>query len=325
MENFKYLIDKILNTDIIERPFPHIYIENFFTQEDFTNIIESNGVNTKNYKDNNDLFSSLFDMGYKIIDFPGCINNVEEYNSWHNKKFSSKKLHSACEGFGMTLRLLQPSSKILEDLKSLIESTEFNYALASKFNIDPKSVYFDNGLQKYLDGYEISPHPDIRKKALTYMININPHSNSEDLNHHTHYLKLKKEYKYIQEFWKSNTEYDRCWVPWDWAETAFIQNKNNSLVMFSPSDNTIHAVKASYNHLISQRTQLYGNLWFNNFQDKIELSWEEMAIPNLNSLPQKSTFKSLIHSAPLKLRNFIDRFNNLQKTNNYSSIRNDKK
>jgi hypothetical protein len=324
MKNFRYLLNKIQDSKIIETPFPHIYIENFFDSEDFSKIINSSGVNTKNYEDNDELFHGLFDQGYKIIDFPGCINNVKEYNSWHDKKISSKKLHSACEGFGMTLRLMKPSCSILENLKHFIESRDFNLAIASKFNIDFDLVHSDTGLQKYLDGYEISPHPDIRKKALTYMININPHSDSEDLEHHTHYLQLKKEYKYIQEFWKANTKYDRCWIPWDWAETAFIQNKNNSLVMFSPTDQSIHAVKATYNHLISQRTQLYGNLWFNDAEETKQLSWEQMMIPPINKTNQKYSLSSIMEIAPTKLRRIFSKLNIPSSKSNYSSIR-DKK
>ena len=71
---------------------------------------------------------------------------------------------------------------------------------------------------------------------------------------------LKDEYKYVESFWRGNVHYERCWVPWDWCEIEFTQSANNSLVMFSPNDSTIHAVKADYNHLSSQRTQLYGNL-----------------------------------------------------------------
>ena len=40
------------------------------------------------------------------------------------------------------------------------------------------------------------------------------------------------------------------------------QKQNNSIVIFSPSFDTMHAVKASYCHLGGQRTQAYGNLWF---------------------------------------------------------------
>ena len=175
-------------------------------------------------------------MGYKSIDFPGCINNAKEYNEWHINKKSSKKLNTTCEGFGMTLRLMDSNPGILEDLKNFIESKTFQDALASKFKINTDKVYSDNGLQKYLDGYEISPHPDIRKKAATYMVNINPSAASEASDHHTHYLKLKPSKNYISKFWESNKDFDRGWVPWDWCETVKQQNKNNSIVIFSPSN-----------------------------------------------------------------------------------------
>jgi len=55
---------------------------------------------------------------------------------------------------------------------------------------------------------------------------------------------------------------ERCWVPWDWCTTVKQQTQNNSIVILSPSFDTIHAVKASYCHLEGQRTQLYGNLWY---------------------------------------------------------------
>ena len=38
-----------------------------------------------------------------------------------------------------------------------------------KFNINTDSYRSDIGIQKFLDGYEISPHPDIRSKAITFM------------------------------------------------------------------------------------------------------------------------------------------------------------
>ena len=43
-----------------------------------------------------------------------------------------------------------------------------------KFGIEYQNCNIDGGIQKYLDGYELSPHPDIRLKAATFMVNINP-------------------------------------------------------------------------------------------------------------------------------------------------------
>ncbi|MGD0731415.1 MAG: hypothetical protein ABR956_09120, partial [Terracidiphilus sp.] len=141
--------------------------------------------------------------------------------------------------------------------------------------------FYDAGIQKYLDGYEISPHPDIRAKALTYMININPGTNSENREHHTNYLKFRDEFKYVQSYWEGHPNQDRCWVPWEWCDVVKVQRENNSMVIFSPDNTTLHAVKARYDHLSSQRTQLYGNLWYNWFRKRefdYTPKWEEFQI-----------------------------------------------
>ena len=55
-------------------------------------------------------------------------------------------------------------------------------------------------------------------------------------------------------------------------------NKNNSIVIFKPSVDTLHAVKMKYDHTKFQRTQLYGNLMSfenitnpGNYKDLIKL------------------------------------------------------
>lgn len=192
-------------------------------------------------------------------------------------------MHSACEGFGITLRLMSPTTSILVELKDFLTGEAFNAALARKFGLSLRDTTPDNGIQKYLDGYEISPHPDTRKKALTYMVNINPHSDAEELEHHTHYLKLKPEFQYVKSFWEGNPDIERCWIPWDWCETASLQTKNNSIVIFAPGNDTLHGVKASYNHLAGQRTQLYGNLCFNKEQTLKKIEWEDLDLKSVRS------------------------------------------
>jgi hypothetical protein len=176
-------------------------------------------------------------------------------------------------GFGITLRLLEPKTDVVRRLKSFLEREELNRALAEKFGIPFEETRADNGIQKYLDGYEISPHPDVRRKALTFMVNINPHQDSEELNHHTHYLTFKDRYRYVREFWARNPNLERSWVPWTWCETVAVQTDNNSIVLFSPADDTMHAVKASYDHLKAQRTQLYGNLWYKDRHQGLKTVW----------------------------------------------------
>lgn len=94
------------------------------------------------------------------------------------------------------------------------------------------------------------------------MININPSDQSEKINLHTYFMSLNKNKEWIYDYWKNNTDIDRCWVPWSWATENFNQRKNNSITIFAPDNNTIHAVKLDYNHLKFQRTQFYGNLWY---------------------------------------------------------------
>jgi len=177
-----------------------------------------------------------------------------------------------------------------------LKSEEFIDAIADRFGINRDDTFSDNGLQKYLDGYEISPHPDTRRKALTYMVNLNPGSDAEDRDHHTHYLQFRKEYKYVETFWDGNPDQDRCWVPWTWCDSKKVQRENNSIVIFSPNNQTIHAVKANYNHLDNQRTQLYGNLWYHKFSAAGSPQWEDLALtqkPAVPSFRMKDLAKSL--------------------------------
>ena len=201
---------------------------------------------------------------------------------------------------------MKPNTKILIDLKNFIESKEFNLVLAEKFNLDLEQCSIDTGIQKYLDGYEISPHPDLRKKALTFMININTSEQAFKESYHTHYLEFKINKNYVKEYWKGNPYAERCWIPWDWCVTKKQQKNNNSIVIFSPSFDTLHAIKANYSHLKNQRTQIYGNLWYKNEKgyDFIEsnqnLDWNQ-----LNFQPQLQPHKySLAKRILKKIKNF---------------------
>lgn len=272
-----YLLEKIKNAKFSDFPFKHIYIENFFDENDFQDIIKSSDISFLGIQNDETLIQSLIDGGYKIIKFPGCITNLNDYLKWRNNKdFNGENnfLHTACEGFGMTLRLFDPIDSVISDIKSFIDSPEFNQTIAEKFSINFNECSVDTGIQKYLDGYEISPHPDIRRKAATFMVNINPTQESEQLDHHTHYLKFKESHMYVQKFWEGNPNVERTWVPWNWCNTEFQQKKNNSIVIFTPGNDTMHGVKANYNHLLTQRTQLYGNIWYDKSDIDYKLDWE---------------------------------------------------
>ena len=56
------------------------------------------------------------------------------------------------------------------------------------------------------------------------------------------------------------------------------QRKLITVVIFKPSHKTLHAIKAKYNHLITQRTQLYGNLWYKEYSS--EYKWSGLNTSN---------------------------------------------
>jgi len=283
---FRSLLDKIRNAPELKDPFTHLHLDDFFDERDFRDIVSAPEVNLEPQPSDERLFQALFERGYEIIGFPGCIGDERVYLEWHKEKRRQvSHNNTACEGFGVALRLTKPRSPVIAELLQFLGSPEFQKTLAEKFAIDQARVYYDAGLQKYLDGYEISPHPDVRKKALTFMVNLNPHGRSETLEYHTHYMRFREAYRYVQAYWEGNPGKERCWVPWEWCETSKVQTRNNSIVAFSPRNDTIHAVKARYDHLTTQRTQLYGNLWYHQSVTDGYPAWEEFVIESKKNCP----------------------------------------
>ena len=314
--DFGYILKKIKDSDFSLEPFKHVYIENFFSDTHFKEILNSNEIESPKATNDSELIKGLINKGFNPIEFPGCITDINKYIDWHQNG-KQIKTHSACEGFGMVFRLYNIKSKILSDLNEFLKSEDFNKAIAEKFEIDYAESVIDGGIQKYLDGYEISPHPDIRRKAATYMVNINPSSESENMNHHTHYLKFKKSYSYIEEFWSGNKKIDRAWVPWSWTESVKQQRKNNSIVIFSPSNDTIHAVKTDYNHLLTQRTQLYGNIWYKKNPTTSNLEWEDLDLLSKNKSVKKidkNFFKTkMVAMLPVSIKDKLKSITNIYK------------
>lgn len=280
--HFDYLIARIDAEAPCSEPFAHLYIEDFLHPDDFAEITSAPEISIPAAADDEDLFETLYDHGYQMIRFPGCIVDVDEYISWHSDRASDQRTSSTSEGFGVTLRLTTPRTAIISELDDFLQGARFNQCIADKFNIDLSTCTVDGGIQKYLDGYEISPHPDIRTKALTFMVNINPHDASEAYEHHTQYMQFKPGYRYVSEFWEGRPDVQRHWVPWDWCDVVTEQRKNNSIVVFSPSNTSLHCVRADYDHLGSQRTQLYGNLWYEPASPLLDIKWEQLDIGGEN-------------------------------------------
>jgi len=254
-EEYEYILEKILNSDIKTIPFEHIEINNFLYEEHLKLLLSDNQIHFEEMHSDDELYFKLLSNNYKIQSFPGCVSTWTEYI---NKIILT-------EGYGITFRLHEYNNKKIEKLLLFLNSKYFHSVLETKFNIE-QSTSIISAIQKNLNGYEISPHPDIRQKALTYLLNINKNDDIENHDVHTHLLEFKPEYKKIEKFWEEKKEYNRFWVPWDYCNTVKKISKNNTLLIFKPtsSPSSLHAVKLNYNHLNFQRTQIYGNLLYNN-------------------------------------------------------------
>lgn len=258
---FQYLAEKILAAPLASSPFPHLYIENFLSDAHFDSLTFQEQIKLPRQRSTEKLISRLMSYGWEIQSFPGCTTSIEEYLRCFNSK--DWPVDRRIEGFGLAFRLGKYEFELARNLVSYLNSAHFKQALEEKFSITrPNRI--DTAIQKYLSGYEISPHPDIRSKCLTYLVNINTDPRAEEIPIHTHLLKFRDNRKFIYDFWKYNEAFDTDWVPWEWCETVREVPRNNSLLMFAPSWNTLHAVKLQYDHLEFQRTQIYGNLWYND-------------------------------------------------------------
>jgi hypothetical protein len=272
---FNYLIDKINDAPFIEEPFRFVYLENFLSDAHLDIVLNDPQIKFPEFPSVEGMIEYLRYQGYKPQPFPGCTTDENAYIKWASTGDGDKPSHAhgLIEGFGMAYRMQSYRNIFLEDLMTFLNSKEFLFAIRDKFGIS-NDVYVETAIQKYLTGYEISPHPDIRKKALTYMLNINPRP-VEGCG--TYFMKFKPEWEHIYDFWKSESQVDRCWVPWDWCDNVFTQLENNSITIFAPGDKSLHAVKLNYEHLKTQRTQVYGNLWWNNKPKVAPLTWQHFA------------------------------------------------
>ena len=268
MDNtFKYLIEKIESAEMIESPFHFILITDFLKKEHFQEVINLRAVNVSaNSVD--ELIENLEGTGYKHQPHPGTLQNINDYKKFRNgqKKVHARQIQgtrgvSVVEAGGLAVRLTN-EPPIIRELNNIFRAPEMEKVIRNKFNLLPEDVSIDCGLQKYLHGYEISPHHDTREKALTWMLNLNPDPESHDKDYHTHFCKFIESYKYLESLWESIPDLQRHWVPWDWAETNYLHKENNSITIFSPSNSSLHAVKADYHDLRYQRTQIYGNYWY---------------------------------------------------------------
>jgi hypothetical protein len=264
MSDLKYITEKIMDSSFELYPYKHLLVENILSQDHLNLIINDDQIKLEKMQNIEALLEQLKKKKYTVINFPGCTTSEQEYLDYlHGKGIKNLYNKDIVEAFGMAFKLDEIVNPEIKRILDFFNSLHFHETVKKKFNISA-GTKMSTTIQKYLSGYEISPHPDVRSKALTYLININTSDYLEKLNIHTHLLEFKDKWKYIYQYWKTNESIDRCWVPWQWCDTKKLVSKNNCMVMFSPSNETLHAVKLDYDHLEQQRTQFYGNLWYND-------------------------------------------------------------
>lgn len=275
MKEFKYILEKIKKAEFCESPFRHILIENFLSEEDFQTILSDEQVHFEKCANTGVLLKTLREKKYLVQNFPGCTSNEFEYlRHFKNNSFPKNRKGNPVSSYGITYRLSEIHNAKIKRLIDFLNSSEFENVLRDKFLLKQETI-ITTAIQKNLSHYEISPHPDISSKALTYLLNINKEG-VENLPVHTHLLKFKKDWEWIKNFWKKNQNLERTWVPWDWCTTVKTTNLNNSIVIFSPNCDTLHAAKMIYDHNSFQRTQIYGNLMYDKPSYRQKLDWTEL-------------------------------------------------
>jgi len=310
MDNpFSYLVDKVRESSVLSEPFEFLYIKNFLSSTDYDEIMSLKVINTRG-DDFDDLHKNLTECGYTHQAHPGTFQTIKKYKKWRAKKVHYKKDVQGtrgadlCEGGGFAYRL-RKEPKIIQDLTRVFKSKEMESAMRDKFNLLSEDLRMDVGLQKYTHGYEISPHPDTREKALTWMLNLNSDPNSCDQDYHTHFLELKTSYAYVKSIWESMPHLQRTWVPWSWCNTLFKQKDDNSITIFSPNNKSMHAVKAFYEDLEHQRTQIYGNYWYKSAKAKLTaVTYRDLDIDTSVKVGQKkfdTTFQKFYRTVHNKI------------------------
>ena len=286
MTDFSYIAEKIENAEFCYEPFKHIIIDDFFSGEHFSRIINSPQIRTPHFNANQDVIDGLLRLGYVPQPFPGCITDTKEYVEFADgkKKFNKNLIEGygrdVIEGYGITMRMQDVRDAFLKSVIDYFNGQEFQHTIRKKFGID-EGLSVETAIQKNLMHYEISPHCDTSRKALTYMINVYNVDDCADRQMHTHLLRFKPEYRYLYEIWKNN-DFDPVWVPWDWCETVKKTETNNSISIFKPSYDTLHAVQVKEEHFTHQRNQIYGNLWYPKCKKTKYKNWRSLDLVSEN-------------------------------------------
>lgn len=177
---FDYILQKISNAKILDYPFLHLDIKNFLSDEHLKLILNENQVHFNEVDDHDELKNKLLNNGWAIHNFPGCVNNWKEYTRYLKKSEKYNSLDPV-QRVGITFRLKYYQNEKIRRLVKFMNGASFHSVLRKKFNII-RDTSIISAIQKNLTGYEISPHPDVRGKCLTYLLNINNNEEIEKLD-----------------------------------------------------------------------------------------------------------------------------------------------
>lgn len=291
---FEYLLKKVRSATVRVFPFPHLRIDDFFDSRHFRELQTSPEINLGPMGSNSDLRRRAGQVGYVPIKFPGAFHDWGEYQMDQSRRAQGEGedlgKNLASESRGLVLRLAGPSSRCMQDLNFFMESGELQREVCIKLGVEMGNGLVDGGIQKYLDGYEIPPHPDVRQKLLTLLLPLHPSTfgmSVDQVSLGTQLLKFRQKYEVVSEFWEQHELFDRCWCPWSWCETVEVHHQANSLLAFSPSNKSLHGVKARYDHLSWQRTHLYSNVWHKESPCERQPQHDEILSLVAKSLPER--------------------------------------
>lgn len=128
---YDFTKNQIINTPIINYPYPHIHIKRIFPEEFYQEILDN-------------------------------IPSIEEYTP--KPKYAGKQT-STLDRIDL---LSESKRKFWGKMEKWFKSKDFSDLLLEKFNIR-KEGFSDYFLHKDLEDFEIKPHRDLRSKLVTYL------------------------------------------------------------------------------------------------------------------------------------------------------------
>lgn len=293
VHNFDYVLKKIENAPIITDPYPHIIISNFLSDNDYDNLLYSHHIDIYDksclhipkVNTYNELKSKLQYAGWEPISYPGAVSGKtgsDLLNRPTGKGLVYKLVDKKADGENGIRTYLDMFLTRTDNTLNNTSVNTFINTLLNKFKYANNIGWNVYEYNKDLNGYEISPHPDVSGKLVTYQLNLAPDNLLAEYNLATRLLKLRPEY--TDEIEKLAKTRARPWGLWEWFdETSSVPFIGNTFFAFPPTNDTYHAVKLEeYPEKIQQRTMIRGFILSNELLKKAPRShWHPGNVINI--------------------------------------------